>query len=120
MEWRINLQVDKTEQTPHVSFEQSLDELTHTDTEIELVLPVIDEVRNNLNRKYVEQFLRKYSIFTTDISFKFQIADDINPEAVDYDDADTVENTFNNDEQRHGQHRYFRSSPNNRRKRMEQ
>ena len=89
MEWRVNLQVDKTEQTPHVSFEQSLDELTHTDTEIELVLPVIDEVRNNLNRKYVEQFLRKYSIFTTDISFKLHIADDINPEAVDYDDAYT-------------------------------
>ena len=41
------------------------------------MLPVIDEVRNSLDRNYIEQFCRKYSILTTDISFKFRIIDDI-------------------------------------------
>ena len=41
------------------------------------VLPIIDEVRDNLDRKYIEQFCRKYSILSTDISFKFRIIDDI-------------------------------------------
>jgi hypothetical protein len=88
-EWRIYLRVDKARQVGQVRFEESAEKIAYTDTEIELVLPVIDEVRNNLNTKYIEQFLRKYSIFTTDISFKFHITDDITPEAVDYEDAYT-------------------------------
>jgi hypothetical protein len=86
-EWRIYLRVDKARQVGQVRIEESTEEIAYTDTEIELMLPMIDEDRNNLNRKYIEQFLRKYSIFTTDISFKFHIADDITTEPVDYDDA---------------------------------
>lgn len=47
-----------------------------TDTEIELTLPVIDEVNGLLTRSYIEQFCRKYPTFTSDISFKFSIIDD--------------------------------------------
>src|SRR6476659_6428062 len=50
-ECKIYLNVDKARQTPHVRFEHSPEEVAHTDTEIEIILPVIDEVRNNLDRK---------------------------------------------------------------------
>jgi hypothetical protein len=50
-----------------------------TDTEIELVLPIIEEVRLSLDRLSIEEFCRKYPIFTTDISFKFGIIDNSNP-----------------------------------------
>ena len=76
-EWKVFLHVDKVEQIGRVRFEQSLEAIAHTDTEIELVLPIIDEVRDSLDRKCIEQFCRKYSILSTDISFKFRIIDDI-------------------------------------------
>jgi hypothetical protein len=76
-EWKIYLTVDKARQVGQVRFQESAEEIASTDTELELVLPVIDEVRNSLDRKYFEQFFRKYSILTTDISFKFSIIDDI-------------------------------------------
>jgi hypothetical protein len=43
------------------------------DTEVELTLPIIDEVRNTLNSPYIKRFCRKYSLLTTDISFRFHI-----------------------------------------------
>ena len=49
-----------------------------TDTEIELTLPVIHEVNGLLTRSYIEQFCRKYPIFTSDISFKFSIINESN------------------------------------------
>jgi hypothetical protein len=49
-----------------------------TDTEIEVVLPIIDQVRSTLNRSYIERFCREYSILTTDISFNIRIIDDSN------------------------------------------
>ena len=76
-EVKIYLTVDKAAQSWKLEIEHSSQELSHTDTEIELVLPVIDEVRNSLNRDYIEEFCRKYSLLTTDISFKFTILDDI-------------------------------------------
>ena len=81
-EVKIFLIVDRATQSWKFEIEHSSEsqELSHTDTEIELVLPVIDEVRvrNNLDRNYIERFCRRYSILTTDISFKFTILDDIN------------------------------------------
>ena len=76
-EINIYLGFNKATQSSNVTIEHSPYEPPHTDTEIELVLPVIDEVRNSLDRNCIEQFCRKYSILTTDISFKFRIIDDI-------------------------------------------
>jgi hypothetical protein len=76
-EWKIYLYIDKALQAPQVKFMESKEELAHTNTELELVLPITDEVRNSLDRDYIEQFCRKYSVFTTDISFKFRILDEI-------------------------------------------
>jgi hypothetical protein len=45
------------------------------DTEIELVLPIVDEVKYSLDRLSIEEFCRKYPIFSTDISFNFSITD---------------------------------------------
>ena len=77
-EWLIYLNFDKAEQNPTIKVKpNNNNQVTNTDTEIELKLPVIDEVRNSLTRDYVEEFCRKYTLFTTDISFKFSILDDI-------------------------------------------
>lgn len=80
-EWIINLNYSKAEQKPDVNVIMGKD-VSYTDTEIELKLPVIDEVRNSLTRDYIEEFCRKYTLFTTDISFNFSILDDINHEEV--------------------------------------
>jgi hypothetical protein len=76
-EWKIYLHIDKALQAPRVKLIQSLKEVAHTGTELELVLPIIDEVPDCLDRDYIEQFCRKYSVFTIDITFKFRILDDI-------------------------------------------
>jgi hypothetical protein len=47
--------------------------LSHTNTEIETTLPVIDEV--NLDIHNIERFCRQYIMLTTDIAFKFQLTD---------------------------------------------
>jgi hypothetical protein len=51
-----------------------------TDTEIEVTLPIIDEVRNRLDINAIEQYCREYPIFTTDISFRFKLVNN-SPEA---------------------------------------
>ncbi|MGC1135169.1 MAG: hypothetical protein WA941_20240 [Nitrososphaeraceae archaeon] len=75
-EYKIYLKVDKARQVSIVSgLDQATGEVQHTDTEIELTLPIPDEIRNDLNRKCIENFCKKYPLFTTDITFKFQITD---------------------------------------------
>lgn len=76
VEYQVFLQVDKANQTIIASpINQKPSELPHTDTEIELTLPIIDESRSDLNIHTLEQFCKEYPIFTTDISFKFKLAD---------------------------------------------
>lgn len=78
-ELRYVLDVDKVNQRLEAKqVEEKKEENIGTDTEIEVVLPIIDEVRNSLNRLSIEEFCRKYPIFTTDISFKFSITDNSN------------------------------------------
>jgi hypothetical protein len=77
-EYKIHLKVDKARQIPIVSgLDQATGEVPHTDTEVELTLPVPDEVQNDLNRTCIENFCKKYPLFTTDITFKFQITDNL-------------------------------------------
>lgn len=73
--WRIYLHVDKTAQTGHVKVSPSPQEIGYNDTWMELALPIISEVRSDLNCDYIQQFCRKYTILTTDISFGFNIQD---------------------------------------------
>jgi hypothetical protein len=48
----------------------------YTDTEIEITLPIIDEVADSLDiRDTIGRFCKEYPIFTTDISFKFRLID---------------------------------------------
>lgn len=77
-ECKIYLRYDKAKQEPRIRFEIGVDyeNRDFTDTEIELVLPIIDQVRNTLDRSYIEKFCREYSVLTTDISFKFRILDE--------------------------------------------
>jgi len=77
-EWIVNVNYNRAQQEPDVTTVKSNKKIAFTDTEIELKLPVIDEVRDSLTRDYIVKFYRKYILFTTDISFKFSIIDDIN------------------------------------------
>lgn len=75
-EFKVYLNVDKVRQTAIVKVgETHGEELTHSDTEIELVLPIIDEVKYVLDRRCVEDFCKRYPLFTTDITFRFHITD---------------------------------------------
>jgi hypothetical protein len=76
-EFMVLLNFDRVEQKHNVTILKSEKEIDFADTEIELKLPVIDEVRDTLTRDVIEEFCRKYILFTTDISFKFSILDHI-------------------------------------------
>jgi hypothetical protein len=77
-ELKIDIRFHKARQQYEIHFNQSHEKLSHSDTEIELALPIIEEVRDSLDRQYIEKFCRKYAILTTDISFKFRILVDDN------------------------------------------
>jgi hypothetical protein len=82
-EYKIYLKVDKARQTEIVSgLDEAAGKVPHTDTEIELTLPIPDEVRTDLNRVCIEDFCKKYPLFTTDITFRFQITDNSSYESV--------------------------------------
>lgn len=77
IERKYILEVDKANQTINAKQIEKR-EFTEigTDTEIELILPIIDdEIRASLDRLCIEEYCRRYPIFTTDISFKFSITD---------------------------------------------
>jgi hypothetical protein len=75
-EYKIYLKVDRARQIETVSgLDEETGEVPHKDTEIELTLPIPYEVRGNLNRACIENFCKKYPLFTADITFKFQITD---------------------------------------------
>ena len=78
-ESRIFLAVDKIRQNAVVRIEESPDMIESSDTEIELILPIIDEVRDSLNKQTIVSFCKTYPIFTTDITFKFEITDTSTP-----------------------------------------
>ena len=76
-EYKIYLVVDKARQTWKVNIpEEEITDLTHTDTEIEFTLPIIDEVKDILSKEILVNYCQIYPIFTTDISFKFKISAD--------------------------------------------
>src|SRR5918996_2978391 len=77
-ECKIYLLYDRAEQEPRLRYEigAEFENRDFTDTEIEVTLPVIDQVRNTLDRNYIEKFCKEYAILTTDVSFKFTIIDE--------------------------------------------
>jgi hypothetical protein len=76
VEYQVFLQVDIANQIINASpINQKPIESSHTDTEIELTLPITIESRIDLDIHVLEQFCKEYPIFTTDISFKFKLVD---------------------------------------------
>src|SRR5215211_8136917 len=71
IERHVFLHVDKSNQTIEAQIIQSPNELSYTDTEIEIIWPVIDEINLDIHR--IEKFCRQYIVFTTDISFQFRL-----------------------------------------------
>jgi hypothetical protein len=74
-EWKVKLFVDKIQQSGFVVPECVSRDLNHTDTEIELTLPIVREARN-LTRSRIEVFCKEYATLTTDITLKFRILDE--------------------------------------------
>lgn len=74
IERQIFLRVDKANQVIEATpIKESVLELSNTDTEIEIIWPIIDEV--SLDIRKIEEFCKQYTIFTTDISFQFLLTD---------------------------------------------
>jgi hypothetical protein len=91
IERQIFLRVDKSNERIDVQINQIPGRLSHTDTEIETIWPVIDEVSLDINN--IERFCRQYISLTTDIAFKFQLTDNSSTEdilAVDRDGTNRV------------------------------
>ena len=75
-EYKIYLKVDRAKQIEIVSgLDKVTGEVPHKNTEVILTLPIPNEVSSDLNKACIENFCRKYPLFTTDITFKFQITD---------------------------------------------
>ena len=72
-----------------------------TDTEIEVTLPIIDEVRDRPNIHEIEQYCREYPIFTTDISFRFKLVDN-SPEVETNSSSNNIYDTTSKKEQASG------------------
>jgi hypothetical protein len=73
IERQIFLHVDKSNERIDAQINQIPRKLLHTDTEIEITWPIIDEV--SLDIRNIERFCRQYIMLTTDIAFKFQLTD---------------------------------------------
>jgi hypothetical protein len=75
-EFHVPLYVDLANQTIRsVPIEEIDRDVFSTDTELEITLPIVDEIRDRLNIPEIEQYCREYPIFTTDISFSFKLVD---------------------------------------------
>ena len=61
-ESRLLLAVDKIRQNAVVRIEESPEMIESSDTEIELTLPIIDEVRDSLNKPSIVSFCKTYPI----------------------------------------------------------
>ena len=77
-EFKIYLTVDKARQEWKVSGTEESDakDIEFADTEIEFMLPLVDEVKDSLRLETIINYCRTYPIFTTDITFKFKIHTD--------------------------------------------
>ncbi|MGH9978498.1 MAG: hypothetical protein ACRD8Z_22110, partial [Nitrososphaeraceae archaeon] len=89
--FNVSLHVDLASQNIQTIINDIDTVLPFTDTEIEWVLPVIDEVRPKLDINAIERYCREYPIFTTDISFRFKLVDN-SP-----DQASKVERVYDTD-----------------------
>ena len=74
LERHVFLHVDKGRQTIESEIRPVPIKLSHTDTEIELTWPIIDDIDLDIHDD-IEVFCRLYPILTTDISFKFRLVD---------------------------------------------
>ena len=69
-ETHVRVIVDKSKQTANLDIKE-VELVGHTDTEIEVFLPLLEDL--DINR--IEKFCRTYPLLTTDVSFKFRIVD---------------------------------------------
>ena len=74
LERHVFLHVDKGRQTIESEIRPVPIKLSHTDTEIELTWPIIDDINLDIHDD-IEVFCRLYPILTTDVSFKFRLVD---------------------------------------------
>jgi hypothetical protein len=93
VEHHVFTNVDKASQRIMAEIKTVHDKLLpHTDTEIEITWPVVDDIRLDIRK--IERFCRQYIIFTTDISFKFRLIDNRTVNEDDYVSEIIVSNNF--------------------------
>jgi hypothetical protein len=69
-ETHVRVIVDKSKQTANLDIKE-VQLVGHTDTEIEVFLPLLEDLDIN----ELEKFCRTYPLLTTDVSFKFRLVD---------------------------------------------
>jgi hypothetical protein len=108
IERRVTVHLDfATEEAKAIITESPTVTVPHTDTEIEVTLPLVDEVKYplyfdeeeqgyyadvkeyGLTKEIIAEFCKRYMIFTTDISFKIKISDNTHKKEED-DDEPTI------------------------------
>jgi hypothetical protein len=99
-EWKIWLYYDRLQQNGFPKIECVSRDVGHTDTEIEMALPIVNAA-TNLSRSRIEIFCKEYATLTTDITIKFRIIDDSTPSPVVHEEPedDTIIVTSDNDGQ---------------------
>jgi 5S rRNA maturation endonuclease (ribonuclease M5) len=82
IERQVLTRVDKANQIIDPNISPPSNHLSHIDTEVESTWPIIEEVRYKLKPEKIWNYCLKYTIFTTDISFKFQLIDNTSTDPV--------------------------------------
>jgi hypothetical protein len=95
--------IDKHNQRIAASINPASDKLPKgiSDTEIEATWPIVDEVRESLDIHMIERYCRKYTLFATDISFKFRIIAPDSRVEIDAPALHSVSTTWNNNSSIH-------------------
>lgn len=75
IERKVLVKVNKGASEAINEITESPHRLEHTDIEIEVTYPIIDEVKDDVTMPNIETYCRRYAIFTTDISFEIQLFD---------------------------------------------
>jgi hypothetical protein len=76
IERQVLVKVNKAASEAFNQIIESPQRLEHTDTEVEVTLPIIEEVKRYIDIPSLERFCRRYTIFTTDISFEIRLVDE--------------------------------------------
>jgi len=76
LERKVTVKVNLGASTASNKIQEYLEELSHTDTEVEITFPIIEQVRSFVTTAAIERHCRLNTIATIDISFNIKVTDE--------------------------------------------